>query len=113
MLALPATPSLAGSLATAARLLSLMADSAVLGDCIDQLIATTAEQGFPHWGAEGAVYRGWVAVKNGHVAKGILLLRSGVKPSRQAIQRAPSGETPPPRDDDVGMRMVAYTPTIP
>jgi predicted ATPase len=35
------------------------------------------KQGFPHWRAEGTIYRGWVKVKNGHVAEGIALLRDG------------------------------------
>jgi predicted ATPase len=30
-----------------------------------------------HWRAEGAIYRGWVTVKNGDVAEGISFLRSG------------------------------------
>jgi predicted ATPase len=75
-------PSIAGSLATAARLLSLVADNKVLGECIDELNVTTAEQGFPHWGAEGAVYEGWVTVRNGDVRKGISLLGSGLKAYR-------------------------------
>ena len=35
------------------------------------------EQGFPYWRALGTIYRGWVKVKNGDVAEGISLLRSG------------------------------------
>ena len=35
------------------------------------------EQGFPLWRAWGTIYRGWVKVKNGDVAEGISLLRSG------------------------------------
>jgi predicted ATPase len=35
------------------------------------------EQGFPVWRAQGTIYRGWVKVKNGDVAEGISLLRSG------------------------------------
>jgi predicted ATPase len=35
------------------------------------------EQGFPYWGTLGTIYRGWVKVKNGDVAEGISLLRSG------------------------------------
>ena len=38
---------------------------------------TNPERGFPHWGAQGAIYRGWVKVKNGDVTEGISLLRSG------------------------------------
>ena len=42
-----------------------------------QLIAVATEQGFPYWRALGTIYRGWVKVKNGDVAEGISLLRSG------------------------------------
>jgi len=70
-------PSLALSLATGARLLSLVGDNAALGECVDQLVAVTAEQGFPHWGAHGTICRGWIKVKNGDVTEGMSLLRSG------------------------------------
>ena len=43
----------------------------------DELVAVTTEQGFPFWRALGTIYRGWVKVKNGDVAEGISLLRSG------------------------------------
>jgi len=64
-------------LALGARLLSLNEDSATLGQWVDQLVAVTTEQGLPHWGAQGAIFRGWVEVKNGHIAEGIAMLRSG------------------------------------
>jgi predicted ATPase len=35
------------------------------------------DQGFPFYRALGTIYRGWVKVKNGDVAEGIPLLRSG------------------------------------
>jgi len=70
-------PSLASSLALGARVLSFHGDSAVLGGWVDQLVAMTAEQGFPQYGAVGTIYRGWVTVKNGDVAGGISILRSG------------------------------------
>jgi class 3 adenylate cyclase/predicted ATPase len=70
-------PSLALSLTTGARLLSLVGDNAGLGECVDQLVAVTTEQGFPHWGAHGTICRGWVKVKNGDVEEGMTLLRSG------------------------------------
>jgi len=69
--------SLALSLAFGARLLSLNGDNAVLGEWVDQLVAVATEQGFPYWGALGTIYRGWVKIKNGDVAEGISLLRSG------------------------------------
>jgi predicted ATPase len=70
-------PSLAASLAVAAGLLLLSEDNAALGERADQLIAVATEQGFPRWHAQGTICRGWVKVKNGNVAEGISLLRSG------------------------------------
>ena len=70
-------PSLAASLAIGAGLLSLVGDNAALDEWADQLVAVTTEQGFPYWRALGTIYRGWVKVKNGDVAEGISLLRSG------------------------------------
>jgi class 3 adenylate cyclase/predicted ATPase len=70
-------PSIASSLALGARLLSLDANNAVLGDWVDQLVAVTAEQGLPHWRAQGTIGRGWVKVQNGDAAEGISLLYSG------------------------------------
>ena len=58
-------------------LLSLVGDDAVLDEWADQLVAVATEQGFPYWRAMGTIYRGWVKVKNGDVAEGISLLRSG------------------------------------
>ena len=71
------SPSLAGSLAFGAQLLSLGGDNAMLGDWVDQLVAVATEQCFPFWGALGTIYRGWIKVKNGDVAEGISLLRRG------------------------------------
>jgi predicted ATPase len=70
-------PSLAMSLAQGARLLSLVGDIAILGEWVDQLVAVTTEQGFSLWRAAGTILRGWVTIKNGGVAEGISLLRSG------------------------------------
>jgi predicted ATPase len=69
--------SLAVSLALGARLLSLVGHNAVFGECVDQLIAVTTDQGFAFWRAQGTIYRGWLKVKNGEVTEGISLLRSG------------------------------------
>jgi predicted ATPase len=33
---------------------------------------------FPHWRAQGAIYRGWAKVENGDFMDGMLLLRSGL-----------------------------------
>jgi class 3 adenylate cyclase/predicted ATPase len=70
-------PSLAGSLSLGSRLLSLVGDTAALDERVDQLVAVTTEQGFPYWRALGTIYSGWVKVKNGDVAEGMSLLRSG------------------------------------
>jgi predicted ATPase/DNA-binding winged helix-turn-helix (wHTH) protein len=70
-------PSLALTLTFGARLHSLGGENAALDERAAQLIAVATEQGFPFWRAMGAIYRGWVKVKNGNVTEGISLLRSG------------------------------------
>ena len=75
-------PSLAGNLATSIRLRLLVGGNAALGEWVDQLVTVTTEQGFPHWRAMETICRGWVKVKNGDVAEGISLLRSGSAASR-------------------------------
>ena len=75
--ALAHPPSLAVSLAWGARLLSLLGDNAALDNLANQLVGVATERGFPHWGAEGTIFRGWVKVKNRDVAEGISLLCSG------------------------------------
>jgi predicted ATPase len=80
--------SLASSLVLCTRLLALGGDNAALDGRTEELIAVTAEHGFPLWGALGTCYRGWVKVKNGDVAKGISLMRSG-----SSAYRATGGES--------------------
>jgi predicted ATPase len=70
-------PSLAGGLAIGVRLLSLVGDDAALDEWVNQLFAVATERGFPHWHSQGAIYRGWVKVKNGDVTEGMPLLQSG------------------------------------
>jgi predicted ATPase len=70
-------PSLVASLAVGGILLSLVGNNAVLGEWADQLVALATEQGFPHWRAQGMIYHGWSKVKNGDLAGGISVLRSG------------------------------------
>jgi class 3 adenylate cyclase/predicted ATPase len=70
-------PSLAASVAMSARLVCLTGDSEALDERTGQLITVAAEQGFPSYRALGTIYRGWVMVKNGEVAKGMSLLRLG------------------------------------
>jgi class 3 adenylate cyclase/predicted ATPase len=70
-------PTLAGCLAVGVRLLSLVGDDTALDEWTDQLVAVATEQGFTFWRAQGTICCGWVRIKNGDVAKGISLLRSG------------------------------------
>jgi predicted ATPase len=70
-------PSLAASLAVGVQLLSLVGENASLDEGAGQLVAVATEQGFGYWRALATIYRGWVEVRNGEVAEGISLLRSG------------------------------------
>ena len=74
--------SLALSLGYGAHLRALVGDDAALDELADQLIAVATEHGFPYWRAQGTIFRGWVKVKNGDVAEGISLLRSGLADHR-------------------------------
>ena len=69
--------SLAVTLGWGSMPLLLVGDNATLGERADELVAVATEQGFPVWRAAGTIHRGWVKVKNGDVAEGISLLRSG------------------------------------
>jgi class 3 adenylate cyclase/predicted ATPase len=69
--------TLALSLSLGARLLSLVGDSAALDEQSGEMVAVATEQSFPYFRPLGAIYRGLVEVKNGNVAEGIHLLRSG------------------------------------
>jgi class 3 adenylate cyclase/predicted ATPase len=71
-------PSLALTLTTGTKLLSLVGDNAALEEQAEELIAVSTEQGFPLWRALGTIYRGCVKVNNADVTGGILLLRSGL-----------------------------------
>jgi predicted ATPase/class 3 adenylate cyclase len=75
-------PSLAVSLAQGSRLLSLVGDNGSLDRQVDELVAVAADQGFSWYLALGAIYKGWVKVKNGDIAEGISLLRSGLNAYR-------------------------------
>ena len=71
-------PSLAVYLSVSARLLLLVGVNAGLDQRADQLATVATELGFPHWRAEGTIFRGWVTVKNGDVTTGKSLLCSGL-----------------------------------
>ena len=68
-LALAHAPTVATSLALAARLLCLTGDTAALDQRVDQLVLVAAEQSFPAYRAVGAIYRGWGKVMSGDVAE--------------------------------------------
>jgi len=55
----------------------LLGDNTALDERADELIAVASEHGFPGWGAQGTIFRGWVKVENGDVTEGISLLRNG------------------------------------
>jgi predicted ATPase len=65
-------------LAFGTHLHSHLGDHAASGELAGQLIAVAIELGFPHWRAQGTIFRGWAEIKNGDVTEGISLLRSGV-----------------------------------
>jgi class 3 adenylate cyclase/predicted ATPase len=70
-------PSLAWSLTLGAVLLSLVGENSALDEPAGQLVEVATEQGFPFYRALGTISRGWVTVRNGDVAEGMSLLRSG------------------------------------
>ena len=70
-------PSVAVSLALGAGLLSLVGDDGAFDEWADQLAAIATEQDFPFWRVAGTILRGWATVKNGDLAEGMSLLRSG------------------------------------
>jgi predicted ATPase len=55
----------------------LLGENAALGERVGRLIAMSTEQGFAYWRALGIVYSGWVRVRDGDVAEGLCLIRSG------------------------------------
>jgi len=70
--------SLAGSFTIGARMLSLIGDTAILGEWMDELVAMATNQGFPIWRVVGTIYLGSIKVKNGDIAEGISFLRRGL-----------------------------------
>jgi len=70
-------PTLASGLVIGAIQLSVLDDTRVLSELVNELVEVAAEQGYPQWRALGAIYRGWVKAKNGDVVEGISLLRGG------------------------------------
>jgi predicted ATPase len=72
--------SLAVSLSLGAVPLALGGHNAALDERADELVAVATEQGFPYWGVQGTIYRGWVTVNKGEVAEGMSLLRNRSAP---------------------------------
>jgi predicted ATPase len=70
-------PSLAGSLATATRLLSLMGDYSILEERARELVALTTERGWQFWGGMGTISLGWAKVNSGELPLGTSLLCEG------------------------------------
>ena len=58
-------------------LLSIGGDNGELDERADELAAVATDQGFPWLRAMGTIYRGWAKAKNGDLAEGMSLLRSG------------------------------------
>jgi predicted ATPase len=75
-------PSLASVLALGNMLVSLAGDDGALKERAEQLVAMAAEQSFPWWGAQGAIYLGWGKVKNSELTEGISGLRDGLSAHR-------------------------------
>jgi len=70
-------PSLAIALSTTARLLACLGDLRLLAQSADELVALATEQGFPYWLPQGAMYQGWLKVRNGEIERGLAQLREG------------------------------------
>ena len=70
-------PSLAVCLSVTTRLLLLVGYDAALGERANELIAVATEHDFPHWRAEGTIFRGSALVEHGDLVEGISVLRSG------------------------------------
>jgi predicted ATPase/DNA-binding winged helix-turn-helix (wHTH) protein len=70
-------PYLVLSQVFSAILLSLVGDIAALDRQANALASAAIEQGFPLYGAQGAIFLGWAKVKQGDVSEGMSLLRSG------------------------------------
>jgi len=70
-------PSLAGSLATATRVLSLMGDYSILEERARELVALTTERGWQFWGGMGTIALGWAKVNSGELPLGTSLLCEG------------------------------------
>jgi hypothetical protein len=57
------SPTLASALMLDSIRLSIGGDNGDLDECVNELVALAADQGFPQWHAFGMIYRGWVKAK--------------------------------------------------
>jgi predicted ATPase len=71
------SPTLVSALMAGAILLSIGGDNGGLDERADELAVAATDQGFPWLRAMGTIYRGWAKAKNGDLAEGMSLLRSG------------------------------------
>jgi class 3 adenylate cyclase/predicted ATPase len=79
---LASSPTLTSALMAGAVLLSIGGDNRDLDERAEELAAVATDQGFAWLRAIGTIYRGWAKAKNGEVAEGISLLRSGLSAYR-------------------------------
>ena len=71
-------PSLAASLMFSGLCDAFLGDFSALAELADETIAIAVELGFPHWLAQGTIYRGLAKFKNGDVTEGMSILRGGL-----------------------------------
>jgi len=76
--------SFATILANSTAPLYLVGDYAALDERVDELVAVANEHGLPFFRAVGAIFRGWLKVRNGDIAEGMPLLRRGLAGYRAA-----------------------------
>ena len=75
-------PSLASALSTCTRLAICLGDEPFVANTADELVALATEQGFPYWRSVGAIYQGWVQVRQGE-EHGLMELRAGAAAYRK------------------------------
>ena len=82
--ALAHAPSLAASLMISIHSHWFIRDLSTSAELTEEAIAIATELGFPHWRAQGTIFRGWARFRNGDVTDGMALLRSGLGSYRAA-----------------------------
>jgi hypothetical protein len=69
-------PSLAAGLMLSAYCHWFLGNLSATAELADETIAIAIELGFPHWRAQGMIYRGWAKLKDGDMTEGMSLLRA-------------------------------------